>query len=337
MNFLLTGAAGYIGSHTAVALLQAGHQVCILDNLSNSSKVVVDTIAEVAGTRPDFVEADVRDTPRVAHALKRSSAECVVHFAGLKAVGESVVKPLDYYSNNVLGTLSLLQAMREAGLEKLVFSSSATVYGEPKYLPIDEDHPTGATSPYGRSKLHIEEMLRDLATSDPDWGIACLRYFNPVGAHESGLLGENPRGIPNNLMPYVAQVAVGERPHLNVYGSDYDTPDGTGVRDYVHVMDLAEAHIAALEYLQNKVGWHAFNLGTGRGFSVLEVVSAFEAASGLQVAHKFTARRSGDVASCYASPAKAKKLLSWSASRGLQEMCDSAWKFQSGLSLAGGV
>jgi len=328
LNILLTGATGYIGSHSAAAFLQAGHRVCILDNLSNSTKDVLSSIAIVSGKKPDFVEADIRDTTSVLSALVKSDAQCVVHFAGLKAVGESVEKPLDYYSNNLQGTLSLLHAMQKYGVRKLVFSSSATVYGDPKYLPIDEQHPTAATSPYGRTKLHIEEMLRDLVYSDVTWRIACLRYFNPVGAHQSGLLGESPRGVPNNLMPYVAQVAAGERPCVYVYGSDYDTPDGTGVRDYIHVMDVAEGHLAALDYLQKSNGWHAFNLGTGEGYSVLEVISAFVEASGTAIPLKLTHRRAGDVACSYASAEKAERLLGWSAKRNLQSMCSSAWQFQ---------
>ncbi len=329
MTILLTGGAGYIGTHTAVVLLAAGHDVVLLDNLSNSSRDVLPRLAKITGRDVPLIEADVRDTARVAQALRDHACTAVVHFAGLKAVGESVQKPIDYFANNVQGTVSLLQAMQQTGVRNLVFSSSATVYGVPQYLPLDEQHPTSATNPYGRSKLHIEEILADLCASDAAWRVACLRYFNPAGAHASGLLGEDPQGIPNNLMPYVAKVAAGELPRLGVFGNDYDTPDGTGVRDYIHVMDLAQGHLAALRFLQAASGWHAINLGTGRGYSVLEMVRAFEAASGKPVPYDIKPRRAGDVGSCYANPAKAKALLGWEAVRGLQEMCDSMWLWQS--------
>jgi UDP-glucose 4-epimerase len=264
----------------------------------------------------------------VTQALQTHGIQAVVHFAGLKAVGESVAQPLNYFANNVQGALSLLQAMQVAQVHQLVFSSSATVYGEPQYLPLDEQHPTSATNPYGRTKLHIEEMLHDLSASNPAWRIACLRYFNPVGAHDSGLIGEDPNGIPNNLMPFVAQVAAGLRPAVQVFGNDYDTPDGTGVRDYIHVMDLAQGHLAALHFLQAQTGWYAINLGTGQGHSVLEMVKAFEAASGKSVAFNIVPRRPGDVASCYAKVDKAQALLNWQASRGLPQMCEDAWRAQ---------
>jgi UDP-glucose 4-epimerase len=328
MNILLTGGAGYIGSHTAVVLTQAGHKVVLYDNLCNSSSSVVDRLGQIAGQRLAFIQGDIRDTGLLGHALRAHAIDAVIHFAGLKAVGESVEKPVEYYANNVQGTISLLQAMQSEHIKTLVFSSSATVYGEPQYLPLDENHPTSATNAYGRSKLHIEEMLSDVARSDASWRIACLRYFNPVGAHDSGLIGENPRGTPNNLMPYIAQVAAGERSELNVFGDDYATPDGTGVRDYIHVMDLAEGHLAALDYLGSHAGWHAINLGTGKGTSVLEMIRAFEFASGRPVPYRVVPRRPGDVAVCYAKAEKASRELQWSAKRSLADMCHSTWDFQ---------
>jgi len=332
MNILLTGGTGYIGSHTATVLAEAGHRVVLYDNLSNSSADVVDRLEAITGQRMDFVEGDVRDVALMTETLRRHGIDSVIHFAGLKAVGESVEKPIEYYGNNVQGTINLLEAMRDAGVRTLVFSSSATVYGDPQYLPLDEEHPTSATNPYGRSKLQIEEILADVAVSDPQWRIACLRYFNPVGAHESGLIGEDPNDIPNNLMPFVAQVAVGKLPRLNVFGDDYPTPDGTGVRDYIHVMDLAEGHLAALEFLQGTEGWHAINLGTGQGYSVLDMVKAFERSCGREVPYAITGRRPGDIATCYALPEKARQKLGWKARRGLEEMCDSTWKFQQRVS-----
>ena len=329
MKILLTGGTGYIASHAAVVLTLAGHEVVLLDNLSNSSIDVVARLQGITGRMLPFVQADVRDTPALVETLQKHVCTAVIHFAGLKAVGESVQKPVEYFANNVQGTVSLLQAMQSTGVRQLVFSSSATVYGVPQYLPLDESHPTSATNPYGRSKLHIEEMLADLCVSDPSWRVACLRYFNPVGAHASGLIGEDPSGLPNNLMPYVSKVAAGELPRLGVFGDDYDTPDGTGVRDYIHVMDLAEGHLAALNFLQGQTSWHAFNLGTGHGYSVLDMVAAFERASGRSVPYDIKPRRSGDVASCYANPAKAAALLGWKATRDLKEMCDSTWVWQS--------
>jgi len=328
MNILLTGGTGYIGSHAAVVLAGAGHGVLLYDNLCNSRREVVQRLARIIGRPVPLMEGDVRDTALLAQALKDHAIDAVVHFAGLKAVAESVADPIAYYASNVAGTVSLLQAMQGTGIRTLVFSSSATVYGEPRYLPIDEAHPTSATNPYGRSKLHIEEMLADVARSDATWRIACLRYFNPVGAHASGLIGEDPRGAPNNLMPYVAQVAAGQRPSLNVFGNDYPTPDGTGVRDYIHVMDLAEGHLAALDFLAGHGGWHAVNLGTGRGYSVLEMVRAFEATSGCSVPCTITGRRPGDIATSYASADKARALLGWRARRDLDEMCASTWNWQ---------
>ena len=328
MKLLLTGGTGYIGSHTAVVLSQAGHDVVLLDNLSNSKHAVLSRLQTILGQPLPFVQADVRDTEAVTRVLNDHGIQAVFHFAGLKAVGESVAQPLHYFANNVQGTVSLLQAMQAAQVHQLVFSSSATVYGEPKYLPYDELHPTMAINPYGRTKLHIEEMLHDLAASKPAWRIACLRYFNPVGAHHSGLIGEDPLGVPNNLLPLVAQVAAGLRPALQVFGNDYDTPDGTGVRDYIHVMDLAEGHLAALNFLQNQTGWHAINLGTGQGYSVLEIVKAFEEASGKPVPYNLVPRRAGDLPIYFAQATKAHELLHWQASRGLKQMCEDAWRAQ---------
>ena len=340
LNILLTGGTGYIGSHTAVVLQQAGHRVCIYDNFCNSAPAVSQTLEKITGQPFKTIQGDIRDTALLQQTLESNHIDAVIHFAGLKAVGESATIPIDYYANNVQGTISLLQAMQAASNQPrtFVFSSSATVYGDPQYLPIDESHPTKATNPYGRTKLHIEEILVDLARADSSWHIACLRYFNPVGAHPSGLIGENPNGIPNNLMPFVAQVAVGKLKQLNVFGNDYDTPDGTGVRDYIHVMDLAEGHLAALNYLGRSVDTdadtdaatniHTFNLGTGRGYSVLEMIKAFESASGQSVPFHIAPRRTGDIASCYASTALAAEQLGWTATRDLQAMCESSWRFQ---------
>jgi UDP-glucose 4-epimerase len=328
MNILLTGGTGYIGSHIAVVLTEMGNRVFLYDNLSNSTESVVEQIKFIVGQQCLFIRGDIRDTELLKVALRSHSIDAVVHCAGLKAVGESVQKPIEYYTNNVQGTISLLEAMKAEAIKTLVFSSSATVYGGPQYLPIDEDHPTSATNPYGRSKLHIEEILSDVAHSDSEWHIACLRYFNPVGAHETARIGENPAGRPNNLMPFVAQVAAGKRATLSVFGDDYETPDGTGLRDYIHVVDLAEGHAMALRFLQSNSGLHAFNLGTGRAYSVLEMVRAFEVASGKDVPFEVTPRRPGDVAACYANPDKAKRLLGWAAKRTLDEMCTSTWLFQ---------
>lgn len=331
MKVLLTGGAGYIGSHTAIVLAAAGHGVVLYDNLSNSDISAVDRIEAITGRRPPFVKGDIRDTDAMRRVLSEHQIDVVIHFAGLKAVGESVHKPIDYFSNNVEGTIRLLEAMRAEGVRRLVFSSSATVYGEPHYLPLDEKHPTSATSPYGRCKLHIEEILHDVHRSDPAWQIICLRYFNPVGAHASGLIGESPSGIPNNLMPFIAQVAQGVRQELQVFGDDYATPDGTGVRDYIHVMDLAEGHRAAIDCLSHNPGWTAINLGTGRGYSVLEMVRAFEAASQRTVPFRIAPRRSGDVAACYANPHKARDLLGWTAKHDLDAMCASTWRYQKNI------
>ena len=331
MNILLTGGAGYIGSHTAVVLASAGHKVVMLDNFSNSSPEVIERIEKILQSPVTFIEADVRDTVKLKHVLVEYQIEAVIHFAGLKGVGESVAKPVEYYANNIQGTISLLQAMSSANIKKLVFSSSATVYGDPQYLPIDEEHPLKATNPYGRSKLHIEEILSDVARSDKDWRIICLRYFNPVGAHESGLIGENPRGKPNNLMPFVMQVAAGKQAELKIFGNDYSTRDGTGVRDYIHVMDLAEGHKAALDFLDKESGWHAINLGTGKGYSVMEILKMFETTNNKVVPFTVTNRRDGDIAECYANPEKAKQTLQWVARHSLADMCASGWKYQSQL------
>ena len=330
MKILLTGGAGYIGSHTAVECLGAGHEVVVLDNLSNSSAKSLERVSRITGKPLVFVEGDIRDRAALRRLFAGHAIDAVVHFAGLKAVGESVEKPLLYYDNNIAGSIALFEEMAAAGVKSVVFSSSATVYGDPATVPITEQFPLSATNPYGRSKLFIEEMLRDLARSDAGWTVALLRYFNPVGAHESGLIGEDPRGIPNNLMPYVAQVAVGRRPHLNVFGGDYPTPDGTGVRDYIHVVDLARGHVAALTRLQALSGVHAWNLGTGRGVSVLDMVRAFEAASGCKVPYRIVARRAGDVAQCWADPSRAARELGWRAEYDLPRMCADAWRWQQG-------
>lgn len=324
----VTGGAGYIGSHTCVELLNAGLNVTIYDNFSNSQLEVLNRLEKITGKRPKLVQGDIRDGDALTKALRESGASAVMHFAGLKAVGESVEKPLQYYDNNVVGTLRLLEAMVASNVKTLVFSSSATVYGDPQRLPLTEDHPLSATNPYGKTKLVIEDMLRDVFQSDPSWHIGILRYFNPVGAHVSGLIGEDPQGIPNNLMPFVAQVAVGRREFLNVWGNDYDTPDGTGVRDYIHVVDLALGHLKALHYLKTDPQCVAINLGTGAGSSVLEMVRAFETASGQSVPYRVAARRPGDVAAYYAQAGLAQELLGWVATRNLDAMCLDAWRWQ---------
>ena len=325
---LVTGGTGYIGSHTVVELMAAGHEVFIIDNLSNSKPAVLERIARITGRKPGFAEIDIRDGDALRRLMAENRFESVIHFAGLKAVGESVSEPLRYYDNNVGGSVALLEAMREAGIKSLVFSSSATVYGDPATVPIREDFPLSATNPYGRSKLMIEDILRDLAKSDPEWRIALLRYFNPVGAHASGLIGEDPNGIPNNLMPYLTQVAVGRLQELSVFGSDYPTPDGTGVRDYIHVVDLALGHVAALSALAAQRGVLTVNLGTGHGYSVLDMVNAFSRATGRDVPYKLAPRRPGDVAQCYADPEQAHQMLGWRATRGIEDMCRDAWRWQ---------
>ncbi|MDR0776726.1 MAG: UDP-glucose 4-epimerase GalE [Azonexus sp.] len=326
---LVTGGAGYVGSHTVVELLAAGHELLILDNFSNSSPKVLDRIERISGRRPLLVEGDIRDRQLLARLFAEHSLQAVIHFAGLKAVGESVEQPLRYYDNNVVGSLHLFEAMAAVGVFNLVFSSSATVYGDPHAVPIDESFPLQVTNPYGRSKLIIEDMLRDIGRADPRWRVALLRYFNPVGAHVSGLIGEDPRGTPNNLMPYVSQVAVGRRGELGIFGGDYPTPDGTGVRDYIHVVDLARGHLAALNRLDQWAGVLPLNLGTGRGYSVLEVVAAFEQASGRPVPYRVGDRRPGDIAACYADPRRARELLGWEAEQDLAAMCVDSWRWQS--------
>ncbi len=330
MSILVTGGAGYIGSHTVLTLLEQGQDVVVVDDLVNSSKESLRRIREMTGKEVRFYEADVRDREAMDRLFAAETIDCVIHFAGLKAVGESVKKPMEYFDNNLISTIVLCETMRAHGVKKLIFSSSATVYGEPASVPIDESFPLCAMSPYGRTKLMIEEMLGDLAKAEPDWRIILLRYFNPVGAHESGCIGEDPNGIPNNLMPYITQVAVGKLPQLSVFGGDYDTPDGTCIRDYIHVVDLAEGHAAAiarLEKMENTI--EAINLGTGRGYSVLEVIAAFEKASGKKIDHRIADRRPGDIPVCYASTDKAKRVLGWSARYGLEKMCEDAWRWQS--------
>ncbi|GGX82353.1 UDP-glucose 4-epimerase GalE [Massilia dura] len=329
MNILVTGGMGYIGSHTVVELVKAGHDVVVVDNLANADRSVQERVQSITGKAFEFVEADIRDRAALERAFALRKFDSVIHFAGLKAVGESVAQPLRYYDNNVSGSVALLETMAKFDVKSIVFSSSATVYGDPASVPITEDSPLSATNPYGRSKLMIEEILRDLHKSDDSWRIALLRYFNPVGAHESGLIGEAPSGIPNNLMPYVAQVAEGKRESLSVFGSDYPTPDGTGVRDYIHVVDLAIGHVKTLDKLATAPGVYTYNLGTGRGNSVLEMVRAFEAASGRQVPYKIVDRRPGDIAACYADTAKAERELGWKAQFDIARMCSDTWRWQS--------
>lgn len=325
---LITGGAGYIGSHTCVELLNAGEEIVVFDNFCNSHPESLRRVERITGKKVPVVQGDIRDQAALEAAIRQYGCQAVIHFAGLKAVGESVSQPLAYYDNNVIGTHRLLAAMQNCGINTLVFSSSATVYGEPQRLPLTEDHPLSATNPYGRTKLVIEDMLRDFHQAHSEWKIAILRYFNPVGAHESGLIGEDPQGIPNNLMPFVAQVAIGRREKLSVWGSDYPTPDGTGVRDYLHVVDLARGHLAALKRLDHAQCF-AVNLGTGTGYSVLDVIKAFERASGRPVPYDLAPRRSGDVASCYADASFARDYLGWQAERGLDQMCADSWRWQS--------
>ncbi len=329
---LVTGGAGYIGSHTCVELLQAGYDITVFDNFSNSHPESLERVQRITGKQLRLIRGDIRDRATLVTALRESGAQAVIHFAGLKAVGESIQQPLSYYDNNVVGSMRLLEAMGICGVKTLVFSSSATVYGDPQRLPLTEDHPLSATNPYGQTKLTVEHMLRDQQCSDASWRMGILRYFNPVGAHQSGLIGEDPQGIPNNLMPFVSQVAVDLRPHLNVFGDDYPTQDGTGVRDYIHVVDLSIGHLRALEVLGRSTQpteCLTVNLGTGTGYSVLEIVRAFEQASGKRVAYKIAPRRPGDVAACYADPSKAAALLGWRAERNLADMCADTWRWQS--------
>ena len=329
MDILVTGGAGFIGSHTIVELLAAGHTPIAYDNLCNSTAAVFERIEQVTGKQVEFVEGDIRDTQTLAQVFARHDIDCVIHFAGLKAVGESVHKPLEYYDNNVGGTIALLSAMRDAGCGNIVFSSSATVYGTPERLPLTEDMPKGeATNPYGRTKTIIEDILSDVQRANPQMNVVLLRYFNPIGAHPSGLMGEDPTGVPNNLMPYITQVAVGKRDCLNVFGDDYPTPDGTGVRDYIHVMDLASGHAAALKALRPEGGLSIYNLGTGKGTSVLELVHAFEKATGVEVPYRICPRREGDVAACYADCGKAERELGWKARYGIEDMCADSWRWQ---------
>ena len=330
-NTLITGGAGYIGSHTCVELLNAGYAVTVFDNYCNSKPEALNRVERIAGKSLIRIQGDVRDPAALEAALRSSGASAVIHFAGLKAVGESGEQPLRYYDNNVVGTLRLLEAMQICGVKTLVFSSSATVYGAPQFLPYSEDHPFAPTNPYGRTKLMVEDILRDAFASDASWRFSILRYFNPVGAHASGLIGEDPQGVPNNLMPFVAQVAVGRRDCLNVFGDDYDTPDGTGVRDYIHVTDLAEGHVRALQWMAQSEGGlcRAFNLGAGMGYSVLEMVRAFEAASGKPIPYRIQPRRAGDLAGFHANADSARSVLGWQVTRDLQTMCADTWRWQS--------
>ncbi len=328
MSVLVTGGAGYIGSHTCVKLLEAGYDVVVLDNLSNSSPKAIGRVEEITGKKIRFYECDILDKEGMRAIFHENTIDSVIHFAGLKAVGESVAVPLKYYENNIAGTVYLLEVMQESGVKKMVFSSSATVYGMTDKMPLTEDLPTSANSPYGQTKLMIEQILQDLAVSDKDWAISLLRYFNPVGAHESGRIGENPKGIPNNLMPYITQVALGKLPQLSIFGNDYPTKDGTGVRDYIHVVDLAEGHLKALDKLKTTKGVLIYNLGTGVGYSVLDLVKAFEEANGVTIPYKFAPRRPGDVTVCYADPTKAKNELGWEAKKSIVDMCRDAWNWQ---------
>lgn len=329
MSILVTGGAGYIGSHTVVELIKLGKEVVIVDNLSNSSILVLDRIEEITGKRPTFYELDVADKAALRSVFEKESIEAAIHFAGYKAVGESVEKPVIYYENNIMSTLALVEVMAEFGVKKIVFSSSATVYGLNNPSPLVENMPTSATNPYGYTKVMLEQILRDLEVSDKEWSVALLRYFNPIGAHESGLIGEDPAGIPNNLMPFIAQVAVGKRAELSVFGNDYDTVDGTGVRDYIHVVDLALGHIKALEKISDTTGVYTYNLGSGQGTSVLELVQAFEKVNGVPVPYKIVDRRPGDVATCYANADKALAELNWKTEKTIEDMCRDTWNWQS--------
>lgn len=330
MAILVTGGAGYIGSHTCVELLNAGYDVVVVDNLYNSSEKALQRVEQITGKKVKFYEVDLLDQPALKDVFDKETIESVIHFAGLKAVGESVHKPLEYYHNNITGTLILCDEMRKHGVKDIVFSSSATVYGDPAEIPITENCPKGEiTNPYGRTKGMLEQILTDLHTADAGWNVVLLRYFNPIGAHESGLIGEDPKGIPNNLVPYIAQVAVGKLEYLNVFGNDYDTPDGTGVRDYIHVVDLAKGHVKAVKKLTDREGVSIYNLGTGVGYSVLDVLHAYEKACGKTLKYEIKPRRDGDVAVCYSDSAKAKKELGWVAEKGIEEMCADSWKWQS--------
>lgn len=328
MSILVTGGAGYIGSHTCVELLEAGYEVVVVDNLSNSSKLSLSRVKEITGKSLTFYEADLLDRKALIDIFKKEKIESVIHFAGLKAVGESVAKPLEYYYNNVTGTLILCDVMRQFGVKNIVFSSSATVYGNPKTVPISEDFPLSTTNPYGRTKLMLEEIFRDLYIADNEWRIVLLRYFNPIGAHESALIGEDPKGIPNNLVPYITQVAIGKLKKLNVFGDDYNTHDGTGVRDYIHVVDLADGHVKALDKIKRSSGVFTYNLGTGIGYSVLDMVKAFSKVVGEDIPYEIMPRRDGDIAACYADPTLADNELNWQAKRDLKDMCEDSWRWQ---------
>ena len=330
MKILVTGGAGYIGSHTCVELLNAGYEVVVMDNLYNSSEKALERVEQITGKKLTFYKADMLDRDALEDIFQRERIDAVIHFAGLKAVGESVAKPLEYYHNNMTGTFQLCDVMRSHGCKNIIFSSSATVYGDPAFIPITEDCPKGKiTNPYGQTKGMLEQVLTDLWVADHEWNVVLLRYFNPIGAHESGLIGEDPKGIPNNLVPYIAQVAVGKLECLGVFGNDYDTPDGTGVRDYIHVVDLAKGHVKAMKKLEPGSGVNIYNLGTGNGYSVLDVVHAFEKASGREIPYQIKPRRAGDIATCYCDASKAKRELGWSAQKGILEMCEDSWRWQS--------
>ena len=330
MSILVTGGAGYIGSHTVVELQNAGYEVVVVDNLSNSSRESLKRVEKITGKPVTFYEADILDREALNRIFEKESIESCIHFAGLKAVGESVQKPWEYYENNIAGTLTLVDVMRKHGVKNIIFSSSATVYGDPAVIPITEECPKGqCTNPYGWTKSMLEQILTDMQKADPEWNVILLRYFNPIGAHKSGLIGENPNGIPNNLMPYVTQVAVGKLKELGVFGNDYDTPDGTGVRDYIHVVDLAKGHVKALKKIKENPGLAIYNLGTGKGYSVLDIVKNFEAATGVKIPYVIKPRRAGDIATCYCDASKAEKELGWKAENGIREMCEDSWRWQS--------
>ena len=329
MKILVTGGAGFIGSHTLIELHKAGHDVVVIDNLCNSNPKSLERVSAICGAVIPFVQVDIRDRKGLEEVFAQFTFDACIHFAGLKAVGESVAKPLEYYENNIAGTLVLLDVMREHGCKNIIFSSSATVYGNPAQIPITEECPKGhCTNPYGQTKSMLEQIMMDMQAADPEWNVVLLRYFNPIGAHPSGRIGENPNGIPNNLMPYITQVAVGKRPELGVFGNDYDTPDGTGVRDYIHVVDLARGHVSALKAIERKCGLAIYNLGTGHGYSVLDIVHAFERVNGVPVPYSIKPRRPGDIATCYSDPAKAERELGWKAEYGIDEMCRDSWNWQ---------
>ena len=330
MRILVTGGAGYIGSHTCVELLNEGYEVVIVDNLYNANKKAVDRVEEITGKKVTFYEADICDKEAMDAIFDKEDVQAVIHFAGLKAVGESVAKPWEYYENNIAGTLTLVDVMRKHNVKNIIFSSSATVYGDPAIIPITEECPKGqCTNPYGWTKSMLEQILTDIQKADPEWNVVLLRYFNPIGAHKSGTIGENPNGIPNNLMPYITQVAVGKLKELGVFGNDYDTPDGTGVRDYIHVVDLAKGHVKALKKIEDNSGLSIYNLGTGKGYSVLDIVKNFEAATGVKIPYVIKPRRPGDIATCYSDASKAERELGWKAENGIKEMCADSWRWQS--------